>query len=105
MRATVILSALVAILVCGCSNAQSISEKHPLAERIGKRCRVQFRRGDGLGSGANLPVSPTTGEINGAEVSVIGQLRAVSSDWIALESDKREYYIPRASILLVQFDK
>lgn len=96
---------LVAFLLSGCSNPPPVPEKPPLADKVGQNCIVQFKRGDGLGAGGNLPVSPTTGTINGAEVSVSGKLRAVSGGWIAVESDNREYCIPRESILLVQFSK
>ena len=105
MRAVVVLSVLFVILVIGCNNAQPVSEKHPFADRIGKSCIVQFRRGDALGAAGNLPVPPSTGNINGADVKVSGLLRAVSHDWIAIESGDKEYCIPRDSILLVQFEK
>jgi hypothetical protein len=105
MRAAMISAALFAIVVSGCNNPQPVPEKPPLAEKIGRKCTIQFRRGDGLGAGGNQPVPPTTGNINGADVCVSGELRAVSGGWIAVESGNTEYCIPREAILLVQFDK
>jgi hypothetical protein len=111
MRAVAIFAVLVAVLLGGCNNAPPLSPSPPapkqsvLAERVGENCTVQFRRGDGLGAGGDSPVSPNTGSINGTEVSVSGQLRAVSAGWIAVESGNTEYCIPRESILLVQFNK
>jgi hypothetical protein len=105
MRTTLTLAALGAVLLlAGCGS--SPVEKPPLlAEKIGQNCTVQFRRGDGLGAGGNIPVPPTTGAINGAEVSVSGKLRSASASWITVESGNTEYYIPNDAILLVQFNK
>jgi len=105
MRSALAVMPLLAVLVGGCSNPTQAPEQTPLADKVGRRCTVQFKRGDGLGAGGDIPVSPATGVINGAEVCVVGQLRGVSGDWIEVESADREYVIPRESILLVQFDK
>jgi hypothetical protein len=105
LRRNATLAALLAVLVVGCDSAQPVSDKPLLAEKVGQNCIVQFRRGDGLGAAGSLPVSATTGSINGAEVSVSGKLRAVSGGWIAVESGSTEYDIPRESILLVQFGR
>jgi hypothetical protein len=61
---------------------------------------VQFRRGDALGGAVAMPVSPVTGNINGVDVAVAGKLTAADNDWIVLD-DKT--WIPRSSILLIQF--
>ena len=102
MRAVAVLVACLAVSLIGCNGP---ADRSPLADRVGQNCTVQFRRGDGLGAGGGLPVPPTTGGINGAEVSVGGKLRAVSGGWIVVESATAEYCIPRESILLVQFSK
>lgn len=69
---------------------------------IGKDCVVQFRRGDALGSGANLPVPPMSASINGADTSVSGKLRNVTEEWIVIESgDQSLMWIPKAAILMV----
>lgn len=105
MRAVTVLAALFVVLLSGCNNGQPVNEKPPLVEKVGQNCTVQFRRGDALGAGGGLPVSPTAGTTNGAEVSVNGKLRAVSGSWITIESGGTEYCIPFESILLVQFTK
>ena len=69
---------------------------------IGKVCTVQFRRGDALGSGANLPLSPFTNGINGAETSVVGKLRNATDQWIVVERDGSNVWIPKSAILLIQ---
>lgn len=69
---------------------------------VGKVCTIQFRRGDALGSGANLPVSPLTNGINGADTSIIGKLRLVSEEWLVLERDAATIWIPKSAILLIQ---
>jgi hypothetical protein len=105
MRILVVGSVLFVVCAGGCGSGPVAEERPPFMDKIGKSCTVQFKRGDGLGSGANLPVPPTTGNINGASVNVSGKLRAVSGGWIAVETGQTEYCIPRESILLVQFDK
>jgi|SRR5579864_6148220 len=105
MRAVPVLLFGVVFALCGCSNSQPAVEQTPLAGKFGQNCTVQFRRGDGLGAGGSVPVSPTTNAQNGAEVCVSGKLQAVKGSWIVVEADNSEYYIPRESILLVQFNK
>jgi hypothetical protein len=73
---------------------------------VGKQCTVQFRRGDALGGGANLPVSPMTSSINGAETAISGKLVSVSETWLVVESANESLmWIPKASILLVHVAK
>lgn len=70
---------------------------------VGKECTVQFRRGDALGGAGNLPVNPTTGSINGAEVALSGILRTITSEWISLETQQHQtLWIPKESVLLIQ---
>ena len=68
---------------------------------MGKNVRVQFRR-DALGAAAALPISPTTGEINGASTTVVGTLIRVEADAIVVDSQGRPKWIPREVILLVE---
>jgi hypothetical protein len=105
MRAITVFAAYFVVLLSGCYNSQSVHEKATLVEKVGQNCTVQFRRGDALGAGGSLPVSPTAGTTNGAEVTVNGKLRALSGGWITIESGSTEYCIPFESILLVQFAK
>ncbi len=105
MRVVAIIFTLLLLFSVGCNSAQPAIEKSLLADKVGQNCTVQFRRGDGLGAGGGLPVSPTTGSINGAQVNLSGKLKAVSGGWIELENGSVEYCIPRESILLVEFSK
>lgn len=96
------LSLTVAFLLAGC---ESSSPNSGLGKKVGKGCSVQFRRGDALGGGGSNPVPPTTGSMNGAEVSLNGTLAAVEGDWVVMKPavGDHEIWIPRASILLIQF--
>jgi hypothetical protein len=67
---------------------------------VGQMVTVQFRR-DALGGAAELPVSPTTNSVNGAVVSLAGNLTQVNRDWLVLQMSAGEYWIARDSILLV----
>lgn len=69
--------------------------------QTGKRCTIQFRR-DALGAGANLPIPPTTGSINGAATSIEGTLRRVTAEWVVIERNGEEISVPKGVILLIQ---
>lgn len=103
MRAGAILVLVAALSGCGGGGADR--ERVPLADKIGKGCTVQLRRGDALGGGGNLPVAPTTTNINGAEVSLAGTLSAVTANWIVVTRENREWHVPREAVLLVEFQK
>ena len=105
MRTLSAILATMTLILGGCGTPSAVVEKPPFAQNIGKNCTVQFRRGDALGAGRDLPVSPTTDNINGADVSVSGKLRAVADGWIAIEFENTEYCIPRESILLIKFNR
>jgi len=94
--------------------------RQPIDPKPGTRCTVQFRRGDALGSGADIPVNPATNIINGAVVSMNGTLVAINHEAIILERvnvNRTEYesgeitiqtntdhvWIPKSSILLIQY--
>jgi hypothetical protein len=106
MRAAPLFVASVTLFLFGCGGSQSVAENLPFAEKVGQLCTVQLRRGDALGAG-QTPVPPTTNAMNGAEVMVSGLLTAVTGRWIAIDSGRgnEEYWIPRESILLIQFAK
>lgn len=72
-----------------------------LSQWVGSTVNVQFLR-DALGAAASLPISPTTGKINGAETTVIGTLIEVESSAIVVEANGRKMWIPREVILLVE---
>jgi len=73
----------------------------PLARLVGQLVKVQFRR-DLLGQSAAAPIPPTGQGPGGRAVSVTGTLRTVSGGWITVERDKTTYWIPQASILLIE---
>ena len=72
-----------------------------LSQWVGESVRIQFRR-DALGAAAALPVSPTTGSINGASTSMVGTLELVDSDAIVVKADNRPRWVPREVILFVE---
>ena len=86
-----------------------------LAPKPGTMVTVQFRR-DALGAASNLPISPTTGSINGARVSIQGNLVAVNQEAVLLLSmeghsrriidgipQPRLLWIPKSSILMIDY--
>jgi len=106
-----LLIGLVASVVCGCNvdvgNAPVVGAAtglpKVLKQQIGRRCTVQFR-GDALGAAADLPVSPTTGNINGADVSISGTLETVEGEWLAIKSGSRAQFIPQTAVLMIQVE-
>jgi hypothetical protein len=105
MRAKLIIggSALVLLLILLISCHKSAPK--PAAELtppLGKNCTVQFRR-DALGAASTNPVPPLTGSFNGAETAIGGKLKNVTSEWIVIERAGSELWIPRRSVLLLQF--
>ena len=80
----------------------------------GTMCTVQFRR-DVLGAAHDLPIGPTTNNINGAIVSMTGELIAVSREAILLDQVNEHYivndvpqmkrfWIPRSGILFIEYE-
>lgn len=69
----------------------------------GREATVQFRRGDSLGGGGGLPVGPEASSINGAKLSLSGQINKVGKEWIVLDSEGSEIWIPIGSILLIEY--
>jgi len=103
MRTLSAITMMSILAIGGCSRSQHAVEKPPFMDKIGQPCIVQFRRGDALGAGGDLPVSFDSDNVNGADLSVKGTLRAMSGDWIVVQSGESEYCIPRESVLLVRF--
>jgi hypothetical protein len=100
--------AVVAALVVTTGCEQRVQAAAPggsrLAQMHSKMCTVQFRR-DALGTAGTVPVSPTTGGINGGQVSVTGKLRSFDDEWLALDTEKQGVlFIPKEVVLLVQVE-
>jgi hypothetical protein len=87
-----------ALLVTGCDQATAAGFSSP---PVGKPCTIQFRR-DALGA-AGLPVSPMTGNINGAETAITGTLKSTSGEWVVLDRGGKEVWVSKTVILLIQF--
>lgn len=85
----------VVFLLSGCSQ--------PTQPPTKKNVKVQFRR-DALGGAHTLPISPNTDSINGAQVSLSGKLLTVNDEWIVLEHNKRNHWIPRDAVLLIRME-
>ena len=88
-----------ALLATGCDRAQAAGFSNP---PNGRQCTVQFRR-DALGAAANLPISPLTDGINGADTTVAGILKHTSDEWVILDRGGKEIWIPKSVILLMHF--
>ena len=68
---------------------------------VGKVCTIQFRR-DALGAAASNPVPPMTHSYNGADTNVQGKIKRVTNEWVVIEQDAGEIWIPKAVILLIK---
>jgi len=101
MRTCYVYALIATVGIAGCGQPLASSS---LSRKLGSNCVVQFRRGDGLGAGGGNPVPPMTNNMNGADVSVGGKLTSVSDLWVGLQQDKREFFIPRDAILLIDFN-
>ncbi len=95
-------SAAAMMVVAGCARATPTGSLGSLSPPIGKTCTIQFRR-DALGAGSELPISPMTSNVNGAETAITGTLQSANDQWIVLTASGKEIWVPRAVILLVQF--
>jgi hypothetical protein len=104
-RAVAAITIALAPAIAGCDSrsAAAPADSSLGGPPTGGTCTVQFRR-DALGSGGS-PVSPTTDSINGAEVSIQGTLVRVDSEWVVVDREHRELWVPRQSVLLLDFPK
>ncbi len=73
----------------------------PLTALVGRTVRVQFRR-DLLGQSAAAPISPTGPGPGGRAVHLNGTVQSVSGGWLLLEHETHRYWVPHASILLIE---
>ena len=65
-------------------------------------CVVQFR-GDALGLSANIPMQPMIDNMNGAVTSISGTLKRRSVNWVVIDHNGKEVWIPKTAILLIRF--
>ena len=108
----VVLAVVSIFAIVGAAPAQSAD---PLATRLGRECKIQFRR-DYLGASCPTPVAFTTDSVNGSVLSLVGELTGVNESWVVLRTIRREttearsnvrkdeFWIPREAVLLIQFD-
>ena len=85
---------------------EGLSRTTSWRSHLGDRCKVQFRR-DALGAAASNPVPPTTDNINGVDVSMIGTLTDITPEAVVVSNhgtSERDHWIPLNSILFLQFD-
>ena len=93
----IIISLLALLIVFACCG-------RPSQPPTGENVIVQFRR-DALGSAHGLPVSPTTGSRNGSDVCLSGELLSVNEEWIVLGNGRKEHWIPRDVVLLIEVEE
>ena len=102
----VIVLPLFAVISCD-SKTSCSKAANRITPKAGAICTVQFRR-DALGASASLPISPTTYNINGAEVSIGGRFSRMDDSWVVLtafKNDKKEeIWIPHSVILFIKVD-
>lgn len=95
----------MSMMIIGCSSdireSESTHYPDPLMDYVGKTVTVQFNRND-LGGAADIPVSPTTDRINGAETSISGMLKDVTEEAILVKHVSKMFWIPKDSILLLE---
>ena len=104
-------------LLAGCSDMPSNSSSGPLPPRaiadrpigdnppVGADCIVQFKR-DLLGGTNATPISPTTTNQNGADLTVQGTLVKIDSDWVVIKDAMHAthlWWIPRQNVLMLSF--
>jgi hypothetical protein len=111
-------AAILLVLIAGvaCWFIHHPKPHHPpsIVPKPGTLCTVQFRR-DALGAGNGLPVPPTVNNVNGATVSIQGELIAVSHEAIFLDQvdatyifngvpHMKRFWIPKSSILSIEYE-
>ena len=67
--------------------------------KVGAPCKVQFRR-DTLGGSSKLPIGPMVDGVDGTTVSLNAKFKAMSKDWIVVQDESGDIWIPRSTVLL-----
>ena len=101
MRIAILLMTIASLALAGCASGMS-GARQAGDPPIGADCRLQFRPSD-LGVATSLPVPPTVGAINGADVNVSGKLLRIDQDWVVLDTGRSKLWVPRRNVLLLQF--
>ena len=92
---TVAAALLSSIFLSACDHNEAPSLE------VGKFCTIQFRR-DALGAAAVNPVPPMTDSYNGADTNIQGKLKRTTKDWIVIEHNGGEIWIPKSVVLLIK---
>jgi hypothetical protein len=80
---------LVAVFFSGCDD----EDENVPTRLAGKQCAVLFRA-DALGAITNTNFTAQTG--------IVGTYRRATEDWVIIEKDDGEFWIPKSVILVVQ---
>ena len=105
------MKALLATLACvvvaattlpltGCDKATAADSSITSA---GKPCTVQLR-GDALGAAADLLISPRTSNSKAVYTTISCTFKSIRGDWVIVISQDKEVWIPKNSILLIEFE-
>ncbi len=98
------------VLVGVSAGARILFHRPTLADYIGEECEVFFRH-DVLGQGNDIPSSVTATGVNGAKVSIEGELLEVNEDWVILKTVKHHpsgdmqieiRHVPLANVLFIE---
>jgi len=106
-----IMKALFAALVCltlavtalslsGCNKATAADSSITSA---GRSFTVQFRP-DALGAAAGSPASPKTALMNGVDTTLPCTFKSTREDWVVVEREHKEIWIPKNVILFIRFE-
>lgn len=102
MRIIVVTVLLLLAATSGCDQQTNASSRAATTPPVGSNCSVQFRR-DLLGATMDLPISPMTSSIDGAQVNVHGTLVDINAEWVILDRSGTTLWIPRENVLLLSF--
>lgn len=104
------LLALASICLTGCeapdnsgsANAQTSVRDSSLTPKRDSPCTVHFVR-DALGVADKSPVPITSGNHNGATITLSGRIQSMNDQWLVLsKTDKEQYWVARDHILYLQ---
>jgi hypothetical protein len=103
-RLIAIITVIVLLLIVFAACHKRPTPK-PIAEAlppIGKTCTVQLRR-DAMGAAAPVPIPPLSANHNGVDTCVTGKLKMINADWVVIDRNGADLWVPKSSVLLVQF--